>query len=710
MASFMASSCSDMLTPGLTRYSEDYAKDSVYSAFGILKSIQKVGERTVLLDAARSDLSSIGTYTTDSIRSIANFENPEDGSSTLLNAADYYHIINSCNFYFARVDTALSKNGVPELKREYAQIQSLRAWTYIQLVRYYGSVPFITQPISNTDQADALAKSSTKATKDNLIDLLIEHGLYRAYELQTQYHMPDYGTLNNGEVTFPSKACFIPVQLVLADAYLMKNEYAKAAQYYYDYFYYLSKEDNNTTYASTSTSIVAQSGGISGYTINGYPWLGSIKTYSESEQPAIIVSAANSSFGTVISGIAHTFGFETKTTMSGSTGTVTTTPNEQYQQILPSQNYTSLNKAQNFCIWSQENGSEKIVYAEGAGDARLYASAPNVEFTHNNLSRIIDKFCYASTNVGTSSLANAAAAAFSMLYEIPLYRKSQLYLRYAEAINRMGFPEMAFGVLKDGLFRQNFPTLSYEDQNVYYRNPNDRTDTLGVIVTKTVGGTTVKDTLLYSKGYKADSTLKNVPYFSDSPAAYTHGMYYLSLDEMVRASKYKYLNFWSDAIWDYSATESAARAGIHSRGCGSTGGTQDTIYTYARMVAKKVAENRARLNGLTHTAQVALEETLHRGDTLLVSKMTSDEIINAVEDLIVDENALEMAFEGHRFTDLVRFADHKTQAGLDGKNWLAWKLARRNYDVSADATQYDASLYSKLQDESYWYFTLPKTE
>ena len=86
---------------------------------------------SVLLDAARSDLSTVGTYTTDSIKSIANFEDPEDGSCTLLNAADYYHIINSCNFYMARVDTTLSKNGVPEMLREYAQIQ-VKLWPVSQ--------------------------------------------------------------------------------------------------------------------------------------------------------------------------------------------------------------------------------------------------------------------------------------------------------------------------------------------------------------------------------------------------------------------------------------------------------------------------------------------------------------------------------------------------------------------------------------------------
>ncbi len=61
---------------------------------------------------------------------------------------------------------------------------------------------------------------------------------------------------------------------------------------------------------------------------------------------------------------------------------------------------------------------------------------------------------------------------------------------------------------------------------------------------------------------------------------------------------------------------------------------------------------------------------------------TKEDSINAVEDLLCDEYALEFAFEGSRFFDLCRLARHKNAAGLYGSNfgslWLAKKLAFKN--------------------------------
>ena len=199
-AMLLTTSCEDMLTPDLERYAseKEFGKDSIYSALGVLRSIQNVAERTVLLGECRGDLVTDGVYTTDSIGNIINFGETENGSSALLNVADFYHVVNSCNFYLANVDTTVTQNNVKIMQREWAQVQAMRGWAYIQLVRLYGEVPFVTAPVMSTNEAEALQKSAPRVNSANLADMLVEAGLTRALELQNALGMPDYGSFSGG--------------------------------------------------------------------------------------------------------------------------------------------------------------------------------------------------------------------------------------------------------------------------------------------------------------------------------------------------------------------------------------------------------------------------------------------------------------------------------------------------------------------------------
>jgi hypothetical protein len=68
-----------------------------------------------------------------------------------------------------------------------------------------------------------------------------------------------------------------------------------------------------------------------------------------------------------------------------------------------------------------------------------------------------------------------------------------------------------------------------------------------------------------------------------------------------------------------------------------------------------------------------------------------------VEDLICTENALETAFEGYRFYDLLRMALRRNDS-----DFLASRIA-----VRQGTAGYDAALYSNLRDRSKWFLPLP---
>lgn len=92
---------------------------------------------------------------------------------------------------------------------------------------------------------------------------------------------------------------------------------------------------------------------------------------------------------------------------------------------------------------------------------------------------------------------------------------------------------------------------------------------------------------------------------------------------------------------------------------------------------------------------------------------SKEAVINAIENVIVDELALETAFEGNRFTDLVRIAEHKNASGFGGTEWLASKIADRDMKVDKNdpsvvyGTRND-EIYNKLLDPANWYFEKPE--
>ena len=683
-------SCEDMLTPDMDRNVENFTgRDTVNFYLGILSNVQEMIENNVILGEVRGDLCEPTDYVSDTISAVANFIPTEDAENGLLNRAAYYKVINQCNYYLARVDTMAQKNNIYYMRKEYAQVQAIRAWTYMQLVQNYGTVPFITRPVESAGTGWESNSPEGTVNADNLLDKLLENNLMRAYEYERTLGLPNYGTFKTGAVDIPHKLTLFPTALVLGDLYLLRgastSDYERAAAFYYDYL-----EDVGAIPNGNAGFRVYYNGEDKTYTPNeNGDWVMPTLNYN-GDLITLIPSAANASIGKTLTRVAQIYGFDPHSSTSSTdqgdagialSGQISVQVNYKNRQIAPTPSYINLCKNQ---IYALQESETKIEYPANLGDCRIDGT---IKYMREDGQRraFIQKFCPRAMS------SESYLSGFTFRYNMPVYRKRQIYLRFAEAINRAGFPRHAFAILRNGLQAKKMPAIRYD--SVQYDDVN--------------------------------KTFKKVPYLR----IVADGTGYIGIDEMRRALDHPdFLDFTDDAKWNSQ--------GIHAFGTGEHNDL-DTLYTYDRIVGERMAQEALRAGAPAEAAQrlrySLLEEsntpTTGEGEGQPTEPDRSDytelpaddpqvptdlaQQINAVETLIADEMALETAYEGWRYYDLMRIARHKNAdnwgAGVSGTQWMAWLISRRSLDLKPyeNPTQYDATLFGKLSNPNNWFLQSP---
>ena len=520
----------------------DQPSDTVYSVMGIIKKMQVIADRTVLLGEIRSDLTRLTDHASTDLQELANFE--ATAENVYNNARDYYAIIQNCNFYIARADTSIKKRNQSIFLKEYAVVKAYRAWTYMQLALNYGKVPFFTQPLLTEKEADVnlYEKYDIKQIANFFIDDIKDY-------VDTDY--PSYSSIGG----MNSTRFFIPVRALLGDLCLWAGRYQEAAQYYHDYITALNRSlpigVNSVTWVDKQFNSI-----LSSYN--------TLFNRSNSETLTFIPMEDEEYDGT-ISYLDDVFN--------------STEDNNYYNQATYSQALLDLSSAQRYTMVVTDvttqlqdtiSPADTLAYESQLqrGDLRLYSVITTRSVGEST-----------TTDYSTIRQTNAKVSTNS----VNIYRLAHVYLRYAEALNRAGYPNAAFAVLKYGLYPSTVQQYVPEEER-----------------------TQAGDLLTFSQ-------------------------YQFSRDNTI---------------------------GIHSRGCGTA--NADTTYAIPATLTDKNA------------------------------------IIEYVEDLIIDEMALEECFEGQRLYDLMRVALRR------GDNtYLARRIASRN-----GSNNFNDDLYQRLSTEANWYLPL----
>lgn len=441
LAAMALTACSDMLN----LKSDDYvyagdnplnsANDSLYSAMGILTQMQKLGERYVLLGELRGDLVDVTADAPLSIQQVSNFATSEGNDFS--GRRDYYSVINNCNYALTHMDTTITEHENRVMVPEYVAIRTLRAWTYLQMGLTYGRVRYVETPLLSLEETEM---NYPVVELDALIDRLVAD-----LERYAGNRTPDYGS-NDG---LDTRRFFIEPRLLLADLYLYRGQYEDAARFYYDYI----REHSLTVGSYLNTWITNQATAPSTQDfLNSF----SIETLSEipyaSDVKKIHPNLVNMTYNRK--------------------PTLVVAPWFVDEMGLRTHYHTD--NAQAVAITGVLEGDLRGRFLMPATGAQIPVSFGSVAGMPDN-QVLITKFYNTATYESTLLNPDNTIAAGFYTRELPLYRIPHVYLRYAEALNRLGKPSLAFAVLRYGLSSETLADetkvnpMELEDE-VYWTN------------------------------------------------------------------------------------------------------------------------------------------------------------------------------------------------------------------------------------------------
>lgn len=415
--------CSDMMDTGSDRVvfeddnKLDNPNDSIYSVMGVLAKMQATADPCLLFGELRGDLMTVDTQNASiDLQQIEGFN--ATPANRYADKRSFYQVINNCNYIMARMDTSVVEGIDKVMMPEYAQVKTLRAWTYLQLALIYGEVNYFTKPLLSIDDID-VAKNTMSL--DELTLTLIDD-----LEPVAEVRALDYGSVDG----WNSSQFFLPVKMLLGDLYLYNNQYAKAAQAYYD----LIRQRGITVGAGYANTW----GGVTRTTLNS----NHLTAYRNEVITRMVFDHQLRSNHSQLLKLTYS----------------------ETPSLLPVEGFVAA-MAQRNHFHTDGNIITRYFYGDLRGCAE-FSNGKSVADAFGEVAvekaarrMLITKFYNNTDGTAADDLENRPLTSFAVV------RPSMLYLRYAEAINRLGKPTAAFAVLKYGMSRATLADTLKVDSN-----------------------------------------------------------------------------------------------------------------------------------------------------------------------------------------------------------------------------------------------------
>ncbi len=666
-------SCEDMLSVDDELHTTNLApQDTVYQIMGIINRMQSLVDRTLVLGELRADLVDLDpTVAKTSLQDVMNNDITTENEYNQI--SDYYAVVNACNVYLSYVDSDFVSHNQKHFEKEIQAVKVFRAWTYLELAKTYGKVPFVLDPVLVSSDADDIVASTTNRADMNEICTYFINDLlpYASKIIET----PNFGTINE---YYTSSKFFIPVRLMLGELYLWRgsftqnqSDFVEACRYYHDYVCFTNQEVTTGTSSSTWDRRFRN--------VN--------EGYSISSDAIAFIPLDTCAYDGTWSEIYGFFNSQFE--------------NNYYVPVIPSKRVRELSQEQIYCGYFEELGNRDTLYSIDKlewedslemGDLRLVSVYDRSQVSD----QYTDRFAKDRQHIMKYASSTSNAGPDSKIREFNLYRKNIIWLHFAEALNRAGFPETAFAILKYGISADTMSKyVSTAERAALYQ-----------VGTYFLGNLGSWPSNVFVDRHSSNAAQPNVTVSMQGIHSRGCGDSYYN--------KY-YVLPHDSAIWAkadslevvYDSVSARYRSELGTREMREI--PEDSVYDYNGIVQTRYIPD---IQGYRYYVYVFESDS----DSIAFAQLIQDESLTysalnrernaaytasvpqyqaALEQMILDEEALEGMFEGLRFYDLMRYAMYHNDP-----DYIANQVARRKgagqYDTRADALK-----------GGKWYLPLP---
>jgi starch-binding outer membrane protein, SusD/RagB family len=402
------------------------AYQNVYDAdaavVGIYGKFMGLADRYIILNELRGDLLQYTDNADENLKQISTHSVTE--ANPYASPRPFYELIINCNDVLKHLKIMYAEKRIneQEFNQRYSDIGALRTFVYLQLGIHYGQVPYITSALENVDQAKEAALFP-KLPFAILLDSLINFTAALPYK----DIYPVGSNLNITVDGYPTEKFYVNKKVVLADLYLWKGNYQKAAEWYRQVMEQATIGVQGETYYSQYK--LGWAGGHNHYVT--YSRAGDASTLVYNDGWRIIFEQPYGS-NSLNREWVWVLPFDNKFK-----------PENSLIKLFSPVNGSYLLKPSNEAIDKWNNETQR----PAQGNSIPYDARGLFSWKEIGGKPVVMKFLYNYLNYSTNLPLNPLVKNGKWY----LFRQTHLHMRYSEAANRAGKHRLAWGLLNSGL-------------------------------------------------------------------------------------------------------------------------------------------------------------------------------------------------------------------------------------------------------------------